>query len=629
MLMPTVTGANRENLGPAERIIQTLLAYQDHMQHNRLGIVRPDRGAPIGVKWDPVTYRMQADGTKLICRLYKLGPKPMEEPLGLADERGVVRQNGAIIGEFREAGLYPEVAEWFYSQVAEVWKLDNEFAARWGSFAFPQEHKDLKVVLTAFLLCQNRSGAPIMDAGKCAFYDADFRAVGEAMTLLHLPGGHDLDPKLVLRVQRLLSLPCITRLNHQLGFSTSTRHPFYGRWKRAVRKWLDHRAANPKLLASLVKAGYRRTIMELTRQSGYVPSTPAFYAALRWKQQQAKTGHRTLAIGAAVTAAETWTGLTEIQICERIVREQPGWKRLSSLLPPTPGLTRAIMTAAIEAGCIGDRDLVILTPTLEDLGLLTNPTVKTRWERATAAATDQRAANIARNVKSIEVKQQLQQAADAALQTSVKEVLKGLRLYVLIDISGSMHQSIPAAQRCLIKLLPAFPLDQIHVAVFNTSAREVRLPAASTAGITAAFHGLAAGGGTDYGAGVRLLGHYAPRPDEDALVLFVGDEGQSDGRTFTAAFRDQTWQPCAFALLKLPSQDDNQCVQRTAQELHIPCFPINERTFDDDPYAIPRTLRSLIAATPVTRGPTRPTPVRQTLIEQILKTELLAKPVWA
>jgi hypothetical protein len=57
--------------------------------------------------------------------------------------------------------------------------------------------------------------------------------------------------------------------------------------------------------------------------------------------------------------------------------------------------------------------------------------------------------------------------------------------------------------------------------------------------------------------------------------------------------------------------------------------PIDEKTFDDA-YAIPRTIRNLIAATPVNvaRVATVAAP-RLTLVDQILRTELLKKPVWA
>ena len=46
----------------------------------------------------------------------------------------------------------PEAVAWVYAQCAEVWNLDNEFAAKWASRAFGEEHRDLKVVLCALML---------------------------------------------------------------------------------------------------------------------------------------------------------------------------------------------------------------------------------------------------------------------------------------------------------------------------------------------------------------------------------------------------------------------------------------------------------------------------------------------
>ena len=119
-----------------------------------------------------------------------------------------------------------------------------------------------------------------------------------------------------------------------------------------------------------------------------------------------------MAIGKAVKTAESWEGLTELQICERIEKEKISYKRIVGLLPKDVGVTRAIMASAIEARSLSDKDLVILTPTLEDLGLLKVKSVKARWEKATQAATDMRAANIARNVRSKEVKETLQKVID-------------------------------------------------------------------------------------------------------------------------------------------------------------------------------------------------------------------------
>ena len=137
------------------------------------------------------------------------------------------------------------------------------------------------------------------------------------------------------------------------------------------------------------------TVMALAQRSGYKPSSPKFFEILRWKQVQSKQGHRSLAIGTAVKQAETWEGLTEEQICKRIVKDKPNYKRLVGMLPKVIGVTRAIMAAAIDAKALSDKDLIIATPTLEELGLLQVQDVKNAWDKAVKNAEDSRAANIA------------------------------------------------------------------------------------------------------------------------------------------------------------------------------------------------------------------------------------------
>src|SRR5262245_36621977 len=125
---------NHENLGPAERIIQTILAYSDHMVHNRPGMVVRDASAVVGVRWTPVTHRLE-DGKKVVYQLSKAGKKTMKTRVGILDATGSIRaDNGNVVGDYRPAGLFPEVAAWMYRQAVEVWRLDNEFSARWASY---------------------------------------------------------------------------------------------------------------------------------------------------------------------------------------------------------------------------------------------------------------------------------------------------------------------------------------------------------------------------------------------------------------------------------------------------------------------------------------------------------------
>jgi 6-phosphogluconate dehydrogenase len=70
-------------------------------------------------------------------------------------------------------------------------------------------------------------------------------------------------------------------------------------------------------------------------------------------------------------------------------------------------------------------------------------------------------------------------------------------------------------------------------------------------------------------------------------------------------------------------------VTDAAAQLGIPCFVIDENIFADA-YAVPRTIRNLIASTPVgQKTTTRVTKPRVSLVQQILETPLLQKPAWA
>lgn len=615
---------NQENLGPAERIINTVLAYTDHAVHNRPGMITVDPSAVVGVKWTPVTHK-EEDGQKVVYQLSKVGRKSVKTKVGVLNADNGILSDNREIGKYRPAGLFPEVTAWLYRQAVEVWKLDNEFSAKWASYAFAQEHKDLKVILAALMLVQSRKGDPVKDGDTIAFYDEDYRDVGEAMALLLRKDGRDFNPKLLLRIHDVLSLPQIAEINHEFGFGKSARHPFLGRWPKVVEKWLEYRETNPKLLEGLVKAGFRTTVMELARRAGYKPRTNKFFEVLRWKQAQAKDGRRSLAIGQAVKAADDWSTLTEEQICEKIVGEKPGFKRIVSLVPKSVGLTRAIVAAAIEAKVLSDKDLIIATPTLEELGLLKVQEVKERWEKAMKVADDMRAANIASRVRNKETKEKLHEAADTAVQKAVEEVMKGIRVYFMVDISGSMENAIVQAKSHVAKFLQGFPQNKVHVSVFNTAGREVSIKHASAAGIDNAFRGISAGGGTDYGAGVRVLQKYRPAADEDVLFIFVGDE---EAGAFAHDVQASSLNPMAFGFVKVRNSPHYRAVQDTADQLKIPCFMIDEKTFED-PYAIPRTIRALVASTPVGKSVGNVVHQRVSLAETILNTEILKKPAWA
>ena len=614
-----------ENLGPAERIVQALTSYTDHIVHNRPGLIIRDARQSCGVRWEQVTWKQEGD-QKVVYKLQQVGRKKTRTRIGILRDDNQVVDGARVVGEYRKPGLFPEAATWLYRQVADVWKLDNEFAAHWASWAFPGEHRDLKVILASFMLVQSRTGEPVVEDGEVLFHDDDFRAVGEAMCLLK--GNKDISPKLLLRIGDILALPGVAEINRELGFGRSARTPAKGRYYKVVEKWLRYREENPRVLEGLVKAGYRTTVMALARRIGYKPTTPKFFETLRWKQVQAKDGRREIAIGVEVKKAESWEGLSEGEICQKIVEEKPNYKRIVGLIPKEIGLTRAVMAAAVEAGSLSDRDLIILTPTLEELGLLKVKEVKVRWTQAAKKAEDQRAANIAKRVKGKEAKEGLQEASDNAAKKALEEVVRDMRIYVVVDRSGSMQNAIETAKEYLTKLLVGFPLDKLHVSIFNTMGSLVNIRASAAKAVEQAFRGHTAGGGTQYHTGVSVFSGCPPKDGEDAVILFVGDQGERNSPRLAEAVRQAGLNPVAFGMLEVQGAwGTGHVVEDAAARLQIPCFPIDESIFRD-PYAVTRTIRNLISSTPV--GQRGAAPVRRkTLVEEILKTPLLAKPVWA
>jgi hypothetical protein len=616
-----------EALGPAERVVQSLLTFTDHLVHNRPGMIVKDKTSPVGVRWEQVIWK-EEDGKKNVYKSVKAGKKISRILVGAMNGTTTIKNGRTTVGEYRKPGLFPETVAFYYRAIADVFKMDNEFCARWASWAFQREHRDLKVALCAFMLVQSRKGDPVIENGEILFKDDDFRNIGEAMCLIMAKT--DMNPKLLIRVGDILNLPEVAAINRELKFGNSARNPALGRYYKVVEKWLRFRENNPKMLEGLMKAGFRSTVMKLAQRVGYKPTTPHFFEVLRWKQVQAKDGRRNLIIGQAVKAAESWEGKSEKEVCEIITEKRFDWKSITSFLPKGMGLTRAIVTAAVEAGCLSNQDLIILTPTLEELGLLKVPEVEKRWKVAIEHAENQRAANIARNVKTQQAKEGLQEAVDKATVKALKEVTKDLRVYVCVDKSGSMQGSLERAQDYLTRFLGGFPLERLHVSVFHTAGTEIDIKMAKAAAVKQAFKGHTAGGGTIYAEGIRVLLKHKPKENEDVLIVFVGDEECNSPHTLVPMIQQSGLKPVALGLLKVSGH--GSVVRDAAAQLGIPCLAVDEKMFEsNDPYAITRMLRDTIAATPVGKrvGTVPEFKPRQTLVEEILGTPLLTKPVWA
>jgi hypothetical protein len=219
----------------------------------------------------------------------------------------------------QKPGLHVPAARALYARLLEIHQLNSELMAHFASYALTQtDWRDLKVACAALMLVQAKKGEPVReDDGEVAFYDDDYRRIGEAMLIQYeKKSARMMTPKAVLRVAELLETKEIAELNRKAGFADpASKKPPLGRWKKAATRWLLYREQNPKLLEGLVKAGFKETIKQLARKSGYKPKHQSFFETLGWKQKQASGGHRSVGLtDLKVEKRGRFDGLAEVEI---------------------------------------------------------------------------------------------------------------------------------------------------------------------------------------------------------------------------------------------------------------------------------------------------------------------------
>ncbi len=567
-------------MGPAEKLLDVVLGSSAHLWHNRPGI--------------------NQNGTWVAAK----------------------GQAKNVRGIRVQPGLFVPAAVALYTRLLEIHKLNADLMAHLASYALVEtDWRDLKVACAALMLVQTRAGAPIHDDdGTVAFYDDDYRRIGEAMVLWYQKkSARMLTPKAVLRIAELLEVPEIAALNRAAGFGdpAAKRAPL-GRWSKAAAKYLAVRETNKAMLEGLVKAGFKQTIKNLARKVGYKPATPEFFGVLGWKQSQADDGRREVGLdNVTLVKSERFDGLSEAEICEAIVTQRLRYKDAVGRLPSDIGLTPAIMVALLPT--LSDRDLRQLTPTLEDLGLLSVPEIRGRWEKSIETATDQRGLNIAKNVRDAGLKEKLAESADNAVKKAVASATAeaDIRVMFLVDKSGSMQGAIETSKDVLGKMLAGFPLEKLHVATFDTMGQVLKPKAASSVAVKHMLAPIKADGGTIHAAAVQALHRDGVRVPADAklIVIVVGDEAGESGATFANAFGVNGYTVAALAMIVAGTRGGTT-VRDAARTLAVPFSEVTAAQFDD-PYHVTRVLTALLEA-PVSASV--PTPG---LVEKVMKTKLL------
>jgi len=571
-----------ETLSPLENAVDTILNSPEHIWHGADGIVR---------------------GGKYVR------PSKPERKAYIAKKKAGEPTPGWV-----GPGMFAPAAERMYKKILEVFQQDNELGARMGTWALlKSDHKDLKVLLAALLLVQDRFGEPVTDEEE-TFFDDDFRDVGAAMFGYYMKGGDwrskVFSPKMILRIHEILTHPAIAAMNKEAGFGDpDSKRPFLGRWTKSVHRWLLFRERNPKMLEGLVKGGMKNMIIHLAELARYKPESENFFRILGKRQKQHTDGHRTIGLNLEVKTF-TFDGMSEPDIAEAIVDRKMGYKQVVGMLPADIGLTPLIMRACVPQ--MSDKDLIIATPTLEDLGLLKVASVKRRLAKALKNADDERARNIALNIRNREVKAQLEAAAEGALAKQVEKSLEDMDVQIgfHMDISSSMDSVTDVASNILKRILPAFSKrkDDVFLSVFNTNARRVVPKAFTAAGVQTALKGLRASGGTRYSSTVQEMIRYGfvPKPGKNMILFYIGDEADENGRSvggkqLTRTFRDNKFIPSAIVLIPVVSDNAywkrGDAVRSTSQALDIPLTEGSPDMIPDrDPYQLARFLRTVLAA---------------------------------
>ena len=385
--------------------------------------------------------------------------------------------------------------------------------------------------------------------------------------------------------------------------------------------WLEFRETNISLLEGLKKSGYSKTVQALARMIGYKPKSKRFFEVLGWKQKQAAEGHRTIGLTDLQIRRLSFDGLSEKQICEKVVAEKLGWKQVMGMLPKSIGLTPAIFVALLDQ--FSDKDLTILTPTLEELGLLKHEPIMRRWQEAIQKQDDQRARNIAKNIRDRELAGKLEASADAAVTKAVAEATKEADIHIMfiIDTSGSMQGAIETSKEALSMIVQGFPPEKLHIASFNTTGTVLKPRHHSAAGVQHMLKGIGASGGTIYSSGVRVFHDNGVRIPKDAnLILFaVGDEAGEQGDLFAANLQQWGYVPKAIAHIVNVARNENRgsTVRRAAEVLGVPYTEVNVEQFTDV-YQAQRTLKAVLEAQPHRE--------KGSMIEKIMQTELLVSP---
>ena len=471
-----------------------------------------------------------------------------------------------------------------FSELAEK---DPLFLAHMTSYTFRKlDSKDLKVVSAFMNSLSDADGTPFSPGSE--YKKPNWRIISQAAFI-------ELDPKLALRVLKLANKKM------SLGTKASGTH-FSKHLKTAAKKYLRYRESNPRILEGIKKAGLGNTLKSIYRIARIAPS-PEACQILRWKQKPGFPG-----AGVEIQKSKfDFTGMTDLQIAEKIRTEK---FKPQAVLGALPDKLSPVVAAAILEQCSGDQ-AVVLTSMFEEQGLLKHKEVKKLYEDKIKTA-KQALDRVER------IKTELDEATSAMLKESKASVRKEQvgnigKVYVHIDISGSMQQSLEIAKNksAIIAECVQNPSENFHWGLFNGQAYELKKPEKFVQdAFKAILYGVNPGGSTNCLAlwkRARELGC-----DTD---FFITDGQHTDGNALaTLQMAKSQGLPFPKTVVIVKCGTYHSVLEEAFKAVGIPVSVIDEKQLSESALVTQAIRTAVVGAV--------------AMVDEILNTPLLTLPKW-
>lgn len=462
---------------------------------------------------------------------------------------------------------------------------DPYFLAHLTSWAVKQPSKDLQVLTAYTNSLSSADGRPFSGGSK--YTKPNLRYLSAAAVC-------QMEPKLVRRVRQLgeikFSVPGILNEASHIPNSLIT----------SIKKYLRYREANIEILKGIKKAGLANTLEILYRSVHMSPSDEAA-AILRWQQKDRKIKFKESVFG--------FEGMTDLEIANKIRKDKlPVLGAIGAL----PKITPVIAVALLEQAT--GNQAIILRKTFEDAGVLKDKEVMELYtSKVKEAKTAVDRVETLSKTASEEVKNVLKEARS---EVRKKEMEKVGKLYLMLDVSGSMHGVIEFAKKrgttiaeCVNK-----PTENFRWGGFGDRGEEFPLPQEFVEDAFAAIlFGKPGQGSTD------AFGLYPNARQFGAEVdILVTDQGHNIG-DLTAKIKTyherhpEASKPKACVIVDFSGGSDNT-VKNSYEANQIPVTVMKPDSLKESALVV-TAIRQAI------QGPV-------VLIDEIMGTELLKLPDW-